>query len=68
VTRRIVRVVGVVWVLVAVAGPVTAVATGRLGDVNWFSVVFVLGGVATPLVESRRLRRAVVLNSAGETD
>jgi hypothetical protein len=68
VTRRIVRVVGAVWVLVAVAGLVSAVATGRLGDVNWFSVIFVLGGVAMPFVASRRLRRAVVLNSAGETD
>lgn len=63
VAQRIVRIVSVVWVLTAVAALVFGVATGRAGDLNWFPIFFALTTVGIPFVQSRRLRRTIVLNS-----
>jgi hypothetical protein len=61
--RRLVRILGWLWILTAVTGLVFAVAFGHLGDVNGGTTALVLVAVLTPVVQRHRLRRTIALNS-----
>jgi hypothetical protein len=61
--RRVVRVLGLLWILTAAVGLVFAVVFDRLADINWFTVALVFAAVATPVVQRRRLNRAIALNA-----
>jgi len=62
-TRRVFRVLGAAWLVIAIAGLVFAVAFGRLGDLNWFVLPLVLSSLIAPLWQSWKLRKTVALNS-----
>ena len=61
--RRVIRVIGTLWLVTAVAGLVLAVAFGRLSDVDWLAVPLILSIGVAPLWHSRQLRKTVALNS-----
>jgi hypothetical protein len=61
--RRVVVVLVAVWVSLVVADAVFALAFGRFGDVNWFTLVGAALVVSSPVRRGLRLHRAIELNA-----
>lgn len=51
------------WGSLIVADGVFALAFGRFGDVNWFTLAGVAVVVSSPIRRGLRLHRAIVLNA-----
>jgi hypothetical protein len=61
--QRAVVVLAAVWVSLVVADAVFALAFGRFGDVNWFTLVGAALVVSSPVRRGLRLHRAIELNA-----
>ena len=61
--QRAVVVMVAVWVSLVVVDAVFALAFGRFGDVNWFTLVGAALVVSSPLRRGLRLHRAIELNA-----
>ena len=65
--QRIVFLLAVLWFVALVVNVVSALVIGGLSDIPWFGLVSIAVIVGAPLVQRRKLHRAIRLNSAPMT-